>query len=104
MADFTVTVPDKYVPDLRVVFREFLGDDADGLTDVQVARKATRRWMKGLVKPRRRGTIVDVVGAVTDAEIALGNQQILTVAAVQARKDAEDAEDASVDTDFGPGS
>ena len=101
MATISVTVPDEYVADLTAAMREHLGADAQGLTDLQVAKKAVKRFLRGLVAARRRRVgpnIATAVAVAMDAE----TQRILAVAtAVAARKAAEVTEDAAVMTAFG---
>ena len=101
MTTISISIPDQYVADLLVAFRDFLGEDADGLTDAQVQRKAIRRWVKQRVSAQRRRQAPDVTAAVATADSALAQKDAAAESAVQARKDAEETEDAAVTLAFG---
>ena len=101
MATISITYPDEYEPDALASLREFLGADADGLSDALAVEKAVKRWVKSLVKGYRRRNVASVAATVVTADTALGDKETAAQAAIQARKDAEGAEDASIETAFG---
>ncbi|MCH9000773.1 MAG: hypothetical protein IID48_21265 [Proteobacteria bacterium] len=101
MPDITISVPAAHAADIKAALRESLGDDAEGLNDGQVARKALRRYVKGLVRTHRRRTTAYVTAAVTAAQDALVVAQDAATVATQARHDAEVADVAAVETAFG---
>lgn len=101
MPNITINVPATYSTDAVAAARAALGDDAEGLTDPQVSKKALLRYVKGLVKAHRRRTATSNVAAVTAADTALANKEAAAATAVQARKDAEVAEGAAVEAAFG---
>lgn len=102
MPDITISVPAAHRADIAAAFRESLGDDAEGLTDAQVMRKALRRHVKGLVRGYRRRNNAAVTSAVTAAQDALVTAQDAVTVATRARKVAEDADVAAVEATFGP--
>ena len=81
--------------------KEYLGDDANGLTDVEAAKKAVKRMVKEQVIAYRRRSAASVSAAVATAHTALEEKEAAAQAAVQVRKDAENAEDTAVGTAFG---
>lgn len=101
MATISITYPDQYTADAVVALREYLGDDADGLTDAQAAKKAVKRMVKAQVRAHRRRNAAAVSSAVATADTALADKETAATAAIQARKDAESGEDAAVETAFG---
>jgi hypothetical protein len=101
MATISATYPDAYKPDLVAAVRAVLGDDADGLTDSEANKKALKRYIKGLVASSRRRNAAAVSAAVQAADTAAADKVTATLAAIQARKDAEVAEDAAVVAAFG---
>ena len=101
MANITISYPDIYQADAVASLRELLGADADGLTDSVAVKKAVKRWVKSLVKGYRRRNAASVGAAVVSADAALAAREAAALTAVQARKDAEVAADASVETAFG---
>lgn len=96
----TVTSPTKYRGDTLSALKEFLGDDADGLTDAQVYQKSWVRLVKPMVRAYRRRRSVPVSAAIVAADNALSQRETAAATAVKARKDAEDTEDASVEAAF----
>lgn len=94
--------PTSMKADALAALRVYLGDDADGLTDTKVEKKALRRFVKGEVQAYRRRTNAAVTATVTAAQDALITEQAAADAATQARKDAEESDMAAVETAFGP--
>ena len=81
--------------------KEFLGDDADGLSDSAVSKKAIKRWLKSITKSYVRRNDSTVVAAVTAAQDALTTAEAARVTEQAARKTAESDRDATVVTAFG---
>lgn len=98
MGKLTITYPLQYKAVLLQGLRDYLGTDADGLTDLEAAQKALLRFAKGEARrvARRQATSATVAAADRD----LASKEIAAQTAVQARKDAEDAEDARVEAAF----
>ena len=101
MATISITYPDEFEADAVASLREFLGADADGLPNAPAVEKAVKRWVKSLVKGYRRRNVASVATTVAAAATALADKETAAQVAVQARKDAEGAEDASIETAFG---
>ena len=101
MATISITYPDQYTADAVAALREYLGDDAEGVTDAQAVKKAVKRMVKAQVRAYRRRNAAAVSSAVAAANTALADKETTATAAIQARKDAEDAADAAVESAFG---
>jgi hypothetical protein len=101
MATVSITYPDQYAADAVAALREYLGDDAGGVTDAQAVKKAVKRMVKAQVRAFRRRSAAAVSSAVATADTALADKEATAAAAVRARKEAEDAEDATVEAAFG---
>ena len=87
--------------DLAAALREYLGGDAEGLADSVAASKAVKRMVKKAVAAYRRRNAAVVSSAVALADSALAEKESAARAAVQARKDAEQAEGLAVEEGFG---
>jgi hypothetical protein len=96
------TIPREYQTEAAKALREYLGDDADGLTDANAINKACLRFVKGEVRRVARRSATSQ--AVADADSAMALKEVAAVTAIQVRKDAENAEDAAVEAAFGGGS
>ena len=101
MATISINYPDEYQADAVAALKKYLGDDAEGLTDSQAEKKAIKRLLKEKVRWYRRRSVATVSAAVTAADTALADKEAAAEAAIQARRDAETAEDLSVNTAFG---
>ena len=84
--------------------KDFLGEEADGLTDTAVLKLALRRTLKGWAKAHDRRSGSASAAAVVTADEALATADAARITAVQARKDAEDAAEDAVETGFGANS
>ena len=84
--------------------KDFLGEEADGLTDTAVLKLALRRTLKGWTKAHQRRTEPAIVSAVTAADTALVTADAARATAIQARKDAEKDAEEAVETGFGANS
>jgi len=99
MGTISITYPDEYRADIMEGLRRYLDEDAEGLTDDQVAKKAVRRFLRIQTRPVVR---VRVAGAaVIAAQTALSAKEEEAVRAVKARQDAEIAAETAVYTAFG---
>jgi hypothetical protein len=101
MGTISISYPDEYRADMTAAFSEYLGDDADGLTDGQVEKKAVKRWVKARVRANRRRRAASVSAAVATADAALVDKEAAATLATQARRDAEVGEDVAVNAAFG---
>lgn len=96
------TIPRIYETQAVTALREYLGEDAEGLTDAAVQAKAVQRFIKGEVHRVARRSATSQ--AVTAADVALLAYSETAAISMKARKDAENAEDAAVEAAFGSGS
>ena len=101
MATISITYPDAYSDDATAALREILGEDGDGLTDDAAASKAIKRMVKEQVRSYRRRNAASVTAAVGSADAALAQKEAAAATAIQARKAAEDAEEAAIESAFG---
>ena len=101
MATLSFTYPDKYKADVETALKASLGDDAEGLTDADAAKRAVKRYVRGVVMAHRRRSDSAVTKAVTDADAALVAKEAAAAEARKARSDAEAADSAAVVADFG---
>lgn len=101
MATISITHPDQYAADTVAALREYLSDDATGLTDSQASKKAVKRVVKERVTAYRRRNAATVSAAVQAADTAMADKDTAASAAIQARVDAEETEDAAVVAAFG---
>ncbi len=97
-----IDTPGKYDADEIAAMRQELGDDVrvDDTDDV-VRETWYRRQDKDLVKRFRRRTAPDIVDAVIAADADLAAKEAAAAVSRQARVDAEQADAAQVDIDFG---
>ena len=100
MARFSVNYPDGYKDIITAARRKALGTDARGLTDGKVIDVAFGQYVKPYVKAYQRQNVVGVSDTVTAKERALADKQQALLDAEDARKVAEGAQDAQVETDF----
>ncbi len=98
MATITLTVPDALMPDLAASVRSTYGDAVAALSDADACGHAAKVHLQQLYRAHRKRTAAGA--AVATADAALAAKEAAAIAAVHARKDAEDAALAQADTDF----
>lgn len=98
MATISVYLPDEHMATVIAAVREGCADMTDGLTDDEAARYAIKAHLRDVTR-RYRLRHADST-AVADADAAVAASETARGVAVQARKDAEAAALAEVDSMF----
>lgn len=98
MATLSLNAPDAYVATIASGVRAAYGEAVEALTNTDAIKHAMKAHLKELVRrySQRNATSAER----TAAETALTDKETAAATAIQARKNAETAALAQVDTDF----